>query len=362
MSSKKHIAICSTSYYEYDRRLQRIADALISEGYQITWISRQQSAKAKPISGLTHYLIDTHFKSGPLFYLEYNWRILKALRQIKPDYINAIDLDTIPGCSAAKGSTQKLIFDAHEIYYEVPELINKPLKKAIWKAAARHYLPALKLSYTVNSSLKDHYEAKYKTSYEVIRNIGLITQQARDEYANNKTLVYLGVLNIGRGIEIAIEAVRRRPDYTLLLIGEGDESQALRAQAAGLANVKFWGYAQPSEINGLLREAAIGINMLKAESLNYKLSLANKFFDYMHVGLPSINMDYPEYASIIKKNKVGLLVKEYSVEGLLQALTTLENEGLYLELTQNAIAAREEYNWDIEKKKLLRFYNEVSAE
>ncbi len=362
MSGKKHIAICSTSYYEYDRRLQRISEALISEGYQITWISRQQSEDSPAIPELTHHIIKTNFKSGPLFYLEYNWRVYKALKLVKPDLINAIDLDTIPGCSAAKGLTQKLIFDAHEIYYEVPELINKPFKKAIWKATANHYLPAIRLSYTVNSSLKNHYEAKYGTTYEVIRNIGPITQQHRSDYHNIKTLVYLGVLNVGRGIEIAIEAMRQRPDYTLLLIGEGDESLALRAQAAGLANVQFRGYAKPNEINGLLREAAIGINMLKAESLNYKLSLANKFFDYMHVGLPSINMKYPEYESIIKKDKVGLMVKEYTVDALVEALSILEDKNVYRELTENAIAARDKYNWHIEKEKLLSFYNDVSAE
>ena len=360
MPKTLHIAICSTSYYEYDRRLQRIAQALLSEGYELTWVSRTQEGNKSPLKGITHHIINTKFKNGPLFYLEYNWRIYRALKQIKPDLINAIDLDAIPGCSAGKGPTQKLTFDAHEIYYEVPELINKPIKKSIWKAIARYYLPKIKHSYTVNHSLKLHHESLYNRSYTVVRNIGPVNQEPRLTFTNTKTLVYLGVLNVGRGIEIAIEAMRRRPDYKLILIGEGDLSQALREQAAGLANVEFKGYVKPDSINTILKTGSIGLNMLKAESLNYKLSLANKFFDYMHVGIPSINMKYPEYESIINKDKVGLMVTDYTTDALLEAITMMEDEMTYSELSQNAIRCRETYNWKVEKEKLLNLYRNIN--
>lgn len=277
---------------------------------------------------------------------------------MEKNIVCAVDLDTVIGVSwAERGTGAKLVFDAHEIYYEVPELTGKPLKKSIWKSIAKRYLPRIKAAYTVNHSLKLHHQ-KYSNDYQVIRNVPPLSSSTPAVKQNNKILVYLGVLNAGRGVELYIDAMKQLPEYKLMIIGEGDLSEELRKRAADHASITFCGYRKPDEIFDLLGEASIGLNMLRAESLNYKLSLANKFFDYMHAGLPSINMDYPEYSQIISKDRVGLLTKAYTIESLVSAVRSLENASLYKELSENAISAREEYNWEKEEQKLLSFYSQ----
>lgn len=359
MGDKKSIAVCSTSFYEFDRRLQRIIGTLVEMGHKVYWISRTNTIERKPLDNVQHIYIKTRFKSGPLFYLEFNLKLKSTLKRISCDLINAVDLDTLLGSYLAlKKNQNQLIFDAHEIFYEVPELTNKPLKKLIWKKLANFVIPKVKAAYTVNNSLKNHYELHYKKEFRVIRNVPLSEKSITAETkTNNKILVYLGVLNKGRGLELAIEAVHQLIDYELILIGEGDLSEKLRKLAAGNPRIKFKGYIKPNEISKILETSSIGLNMLTAESENYRLSLANKYFDYMHAGLPSINMDYPEYNYLISEDKTGLLVSQYNLENLIKAIKTLEQPDIYSELHTNSLQACQKYTWQEEKKKLASIYS-----
>ncbi len=361
---KKHIAICSTSFFEYDRRLQRIAQSLASDGFKVSWISRQKDSASEGLSYVDHHIVKPNNTRGPRFYKEYNDKIKTALLQIKPDVINSIDLDTIMGCCQAQKKLKcQLTHDAHEIYYEVPELIGKPIKKTIWKIVARKYLPTIKFNYTVNNSLKEHYERNYGQAYEVIRNVpseNQINKIQTGSRTNTKRLIYLGVINQGRGIEIAIEAMRQLPDYYLQLVGEGDDYAKLKEAARGLQNVEFLGYQHPSQLTSILTQASIGLNILQAESLNYRLSLANKFFDYMHTGIPSINMSYPEYQHILKEHRVGIVIDSYEVTALIAGIKRLENKSLYTQLSESAQSAKKNYTWEIEQQKLLELYNRLA--
>ena len=351
---KNHIIFCSTSYYEYDRRMQRIIAALDEAGFEITWISRTTS---NSLDKGNHKIITTWFSSGPLFYLEYNLRLFILLMSTAANQISSVDLDTIPACYLASLITKrKLIFDAHEIYYEVPELLGKPLKKKLWQFIARTILPRIQHCYTVNQSLQKHHQDAYGQPYTVIRNLPLSRPKQDHIKSNNKTLVYLGVINKGRGVELAIEFAMQSPDYKLILVGEGDLFDHMKGQAIGYPNIIFAGYQEPDMIWPLLGQAAIGLNVLDGSSLNYKYSLANKFFDYLMAGIPSINMSFPEYKSIIDKHEVGLMIGAYDVESLANAIRSLEDKSTYSRLTTNCRRYASLYTWEMEKKKLLPIY------
>ncbi len=357
-SGGKSITICSTSFHQYDRRLIRIGKALIDAGYTVTWISRGKLDDSN--SPFIHLIIDTLFKSGVLFYLEFNWKLFWKLIFHKTDCINAIDLDTIPAsCLANIFKNKKLVFDAHEIYYEVPELTGKAIKKNVWKIAAKLFLPHIKYNYTVNHSLREHYYTRYRRAYAVIRNVPSKSKNLETSKSNQKKLCYLGVVNKGRGLELAIEVMRKLPDYSLTIIGEGDLYEELKKEAIDLPNVEFLGYVEPDKIGSILNTCSIGLNMLQAESLNYVLSLANKFFDYMHAGLPSINMSYPEYENILKKHPTGLMVSNYTAESLSSALSKLEDTTKFQSLVDNCMKYKEHYSWENEQQKLVAFYHNI---
>lgn len=348
------ILICSTSFHETDRRLLRIIDALKEIGFNVTWFSRSLE-NVSTQGGFKQVIVSTFFKRGPLFYVEFNLRLLAYLLNSRHQIVCAVDLDTIPAvCFGRIVRRYTVTYDAHEIFYEVPELTGRPLKKTLWKLLAKMFLPKIKHNYTVNNSLAAHYSSKYRQEYQVVRNIPNFPDRKHEEKPYTKTLAYLGVLNKGRGVELAIEAMRHMPDYNLLLIGDGDRNKALREQASGCENVKFLGFVSPSNVMEQLSKADIGLNMLVADSLNYKYSLANKFFDYMHAGLPSINMTFPEYSYILEEHKVGVMINDYSAQALIQAISQVEKS--YSELRENCYLSSPHFTWNEEKKKVQALY------
>jgi len=124
--------------------------------------------------------------------------------------------------------------------------------------------------------------------------------------------------------------------------------------------VKFLGYIQPHELKEITKKAHLGVNLLQNKGLNYYYSLANKFFDYIQAQKPSLNMNFPEYATIIKEHPVGLLLDDLAPETIVDSIQKLiDTPDLYHNLQQNCLQARTIFVWEKEALKLEAFYENV---
>lgn len=180
---------------------------------------------------------------------------------------------------------------------------------------------------------------------------------------NSKLILYQGALNAGRGLESAILAMKSIDFAELWLAGEGDLSQILRKMVAenGLENrVKFLGFVRPVDLPALTKQAWVGINLLEKNGLSYYYSLANKFFDYIQNGVPSLNMAFPEYQKINEKHEVSLLLKDCTAESIAEALVLLKNnKNLYQKLVENSAEAAQIFNWENEEAVLIDLYKKL---
>ena len=76
-------------------------------------------------SGNNIFRIFCFFDKGKLFYLEYNFRLLLFLLTHRFDVVCAIDLDTaIPVIISARLSSKPWVFDAHEYFSEMEEIVT----------------------------------------------------------------------------------------------------------------------------------------------------------------------------------------------------------------------------------------------
>jgi len=92
---------------------------------------------------------------------------------------------------------------------------------------------------------------------------------------------------------------------------------------------------------------------LEGSSLNYYYSLANKFFDYIHAGVPSINMNFPEYKQIMARYDVGYLIEKLDEKAIANTiLGALKNETELQTKRKNCLSAAAAYNWQHEESKL----------
>ena len=113
------------------------------------------------------------FDKGAKFYAEYNFRLCWYLIFRKVDVLVANDLDTLlANYSVSKFKPfSRLVYDSHEYFTEVPELIHRKKVKQIWETIEAWIFPKLKTIYTVNSSIAKLYADKYQKEIKVVRNI-----------------------------------------------------------------------------------------------------------------------------------------------------------------------------------------------
>jgi glycosyltransferase involved in cell wall biosynthesis len=103
-----------------------------------------------------------------------------------------------------------------------------------------------------------------------------------------------------------------------------------------------------------------GLNLLEARSLSYYYSLSNKFFDYIHAGVPSLSMNFPEYRTIIAEHPVGICLEELSSQSVSDMIRSLASDREHMQSMIDACAqARHKFSWENESAKLVRMISEI---
>jgi len=340
----------------------RTCSALQERGYDVTLVGRKRK-HSKPLNSqvFKQIRLRNSIDKGPLFYLEHNLRLLFYLLTNRADIIISVDLDTIlPGVIVKSLRRSKLVYDAHEYFSEVPELVQRKRVKSIWEGIARFSIPKVDAAYSVGPALANEFTERYKISFGVVRNCPEFTNRKMEHRSNPPYLLYQGALNKGRCVEMYIKMMHRIPEkFHLYIAGSGDLDDELIALAKeeGLKDrINFMGMLNPTELNDVTNKAFVGLNLLENEGLSYYYSLANKSLDYIQAGLPSIHSKFPEYQAINEQFDCFLLC-EISENDLVEKVNLLlDNPERYEVMRKNCKIAAADLNWENEKKELFRIY------
>ena len=362
MSQQVHIIHAVINDLSGDQRLHGICSSLSAAGYSVTLVGRQlpnSKLLSKRPYQTRRFRLPVH--TGKWFYLIYNLRLFFWLLGQKADIITANDLDTLLACYfAARLKRVKLLFDSHELFTEVPELIDRPSTRRIWVLLEKWLVPRLDMAYTVNGSLARIFTEKYQTSFEVIRNVPF--QKEGSPRANfPKVLLYQGALNLGRGIDLMIDAMNFLPDYQLWIVGRGDVEDQLKKQAQSIpeGRVVFHGFKPLEELAELTKQAGLGFSLEEDRGANYHYASPNKVYDYLQARMPVIVSDLPEMASLIETWQCGkvLPLQQRSPEKLAELVREIfDSPELGKSYSQNADRAAKELIWEREQEFLLDLY------
>jgi glycosyltransferase involved in cell wall biosynthesis len=359
----KKLIFTVTNDLSYDQRMHKICTSLSNAGYKIILVGRIRKNSIDFIpSQFSSHRIKCRFNKGKLFYFEYNIRLFFYLLFSSFDVISAVDLDTVMPCYlAAKLKSKPLAYDAHEYFTEVPEVLHRPMVQQVWIYIEKMFIPRIKYLYTVSDGLAEMYKHKYNVDFTVIRNTALF-QEIKTNHSNEQYILYQGMLNKGRGLEAMIEAMKSI-DSLLYLAGDGDIAFDLKEKAKKLnleKKVKFTGLLTPEELRKFSINAFIGINLLQNEGRSYHFSLSNKFFDYMHAGIPQIAMNLPEYKKLNDQYQIAVLLDDPEPIKIARAIHQLQSDKeLYQRLKENSLKARKELCWQNEEKKLIEMYDKI---
>jgi len=377
-----------------DRRVLRHAATLREGGYEVTLFGRN----------------DLHVRSRRSwrFYAEYNLRLCWRLLRTRCDIVWANDTDTLPACwLAARLRGRRLVMDSHELFPEVPELIDRPRVKRVWERIEGLLLPRCDANMTVCQSIADYYRSKYGVEMTVVRNLwsdecGVMSDEGIGNWSDEcgvmsdeeigirnssfiihhstlKMLMYQGAVNKGRGVDWAIDALEFLSDCRLVVAGGGDLLEEMKAYAQSkpwAERIVFTGRLTPEELEPLTRQAAVGLVMLEDMGLSYHFALPNRIGDFVAAGVPIVVSDLPEMAAVVKRFGVGEIidVDMINVDKLIGSMGK-NNPSTYQRINVLALAeavrkvlrrewkeedfaaARADMDWNKEKRKLLECLN-----
>ncbi|HRH70566.1 MAG TPA: glycosyltransferase [Flavobacteriales bacterium] len=304
-----------------DNRVHRTCTVLRELGYEVLLVGRMLPGSAPLERPYGTKRMGLLFRRGAFFYAEYNIRLFLLLLLSRSSLIVANDLDTLlASFLASRIRGRQLVYDSHEYFTEVPELVERPGVRSVWLAIERWIFPNLERVITVNDSIAKAYSERYGKVPVVVRNIpmprdlGSLRSRAELELPSDRFILIMqgSGINVQRGAEEAVLAMKDLPNCLLLLVGGGDawpvvermvKENALQDRVRMLPRMPYERMMQ------FTRNADLGLSLDKDTNLNYRYSLPNKLFDYFRASIPVLVTDLPEVAGIVRQYDAGIVLQ-----------------------------------------------------
>ena len=286
-----------------DRRVLNFARYFKAEGWSVEVIAIQPT-----------------IARGPRKFLEYHRCIRIAVQEKRADVVFACDLYSLSAAAWMKrtNKAQILIYDARELYTELPAVAKRPIPKFVWRTLERRGLVRTDLIIVTAPNDADAIRKvhSFLPRPVLVRNLPwrepelLADKNTADRFnipKDAKTVVYLGGLQRGRGLEKLIEAMKSLPHH-LLLIGDGNLRSQIEAHASD--NIHFAGSVQSDVALRVAAACDVGISLVEPVSASYQLALPSKFFEYMMCGIPVVSSKVPQVLDLFRDEEWVAFVDE----------------------------------------------------
>lgn len=353
-----------------DQRVDRTCRALHKAGYEVLLVGRIK--KDSPEINERPYQTKRFrlwWDKGPLFYAAYNLRLFFFLLFNHFDLYFSNDLDTLlPNFLVSRLKKKPILYDSHELFTETPEVIHRKFVKRTWELIEKSILPRLDIMITVNNSIAGIFHDRYGIGVKVVRNI---PDRSKTEHSRKKSRQDLGLpvdkkililqgagINIQRGAEELVEAMRyTNENILLLIIGGGDVFEILKGMIIQYhleEKVIIKGKLPYAELIQYTMNADLGLTLDKDTNLNYRFSLPNKIFDYIHAGIPVLASPLPELKAIIDKYGVGKTILTHEPRHISEKIEEMLGDPKNTEIWKlNLQRAALALNWENEEKVLM---------
>ena len=368
----KKVVLSVTNDLYTDPRVDKVAHSLEKMGCEVLLVGRRYAdSPVLPPRTYATRRMRLCFRKGPLFYAEYNFRLFFLLLFVPCDILVANDLDTLlPNLLVSRLRRKALVYDSHEYFCQVWEVVQRPKVQAVWHRVERYCFPKLTHVITVSESIAEAYRKEYGKQVEVVRNLPLRSPEAETPVSradlglpeDRKIIILQGnAIHKDRGGELLVEAMPFLSETVfLLVVGAGDALPGMRERVAELGmedRVRFARRVAPEQLPLYTRCADIGVSFDRNVCLNHAYSLPNKLFEYIQAGIPLIVSDLPERRRIVETYQVGVVLEDLRPEAVAQAISRLVSDTAFYALCrQHCREAAQQLHWEKEEETLRRVY------
>jgi glycosyltransferase involved in cell wall biosynthesis len=372
MNSKKIRVVHLTSAHpRYDARVfLKECCSLALNGFAVTLVvaDGRGSEICKGVE-----IIDVGQSSGRLARMIVSTRrvYLKAL-ELDADVYHIHDPELLPIGLKLKRRGKIVLFDAHE---DIPkQILNKhylqPWVRSImsWCFARFERFACAHLDGVVTATpyIRDKFLAINRRSVD-INNYPILGELENTVVWSDKSqeVCYVGNVALIRGIKELVQAMALTASSARLNLVGGFDEDGVKLEVAsypGWIRVSAIGVVGRQAVKEVLGRSVAGLVTLHPTP-NYLDSLPVKMFEYMSAGIPVIASDFDLWKTIVDKNKCGLCVDPMNPQAIARAIDYLVDNPLEAERmgSNGKKAIHSTYNWSIEEKKLVNFYNLLST-
>ncbi|MBI9114762.1 glycosyltransferase [Sanguibacter suaedae] len=195
----------------------------------------------------------------------------------------------------------------------------------------RTYLPRSGAVTTVCGSIADLYREHFGVDAAVMRNSSPWKDlRPSDVSPDVVRLVHSGAAIHGRALETMIDAtleLGERYTLDLYLVPGGDGGKylrALQARAAGCDRIRFRDPVAPADLPSTLNAYDVGVFWIPPTHTNARLTLPNKFFDYVQARLAVAVGPTVEMANLVERYRLGVVSEDFSVAACVASLRSLD--------------------------------------
>lgn len=142
-------------------------------------------------------------------------------------------------------------------------------------------------------------------------------------HEDTPVVLHSGNMGLKQGLEVLVDAARLAPEIRIVLMGEGNQHDALRARAAGVPNLDFLPPAGADDFTDVLAAADVLAVTQRASVLD--MSVPSKLTSYFVSGRPVVASvaDGGGTAQEVQRSGAGLLVAPEDPAAVLAAVRKL---------------------------------------
>lgn len=374
MGNKRHVVHMTTVHHPSDPRIYyKQCLSLYEAGYNVTLIS--QTAEDENMTMPIHHIPVKKYKSRLKRMLFGTWDAYKKAKKLEADIYVFHDPELMFVASLLKKRNNTVIYDIHEDY--ITSILQKDyLKQPVKKVIASTYSMIEKIfTRNMEKSLAEKYYKEIYPEGVCILNYPLLNKNMmnlnRKEQQPTMSLLYTGNVTEERGALIHAKLPKVQSGVRVQFIGKCPKELAEKMwskagdKATQLSIKGIDQFIVKEDIEAMYMEQRwlAGIALFPPLE-HYKKKELTKFFEYMNASLPIICSNFPVWKNFVDTYQCGITVDPFNDEEIKQAIQTLENNPeLAYQMGQNGRrAVIEELNWDVEKGKLLSWYDELIKE
>ena len=317
-------------------------------------------------------LVTRKLPKTPIFQIfkliEFNLRCFIYIRKNKSQIVTIHTLALLPlGYLMKKLLKMRVVYDAHELETESNGLVGWRQRGS--KFVERCFIYSCDLVTVVSDSIANWYSETYRIPRPlVIKNAPLFRKLEKKglfrqklNIRNDQTIfIYQGVLSLGRGINVLIEAFNKRDEDNAVMIfmGYGELEDQVKEASKNAKNIFFVPAVKPDQVLDYTASADIGICYIEKTCLSYFYCMPNKLFEYAMAGLPILVSNMKDMSECVEKNKFGLVLSDPSPLSINEKINDILSMN-YKNFSDKAHQFASENSWEHQHDLLFEGYQEV---